>query len=313
MTDRALGPRVKIVPVAPDVLGESPIWSSSDAQLFRVDVTAPAVRAYRPADNSERSWSFGKPVAAVAPTYDGRVLVVSRRSMCLLDPESDTRVDIGVTPLNSEERFNDGCCDRKGRYWVGTFHRSLERATGALYMVEYGRIQQMDGGFGLSNGITWSPDDRTMYFADTHARCIHAYEFDLESGEPGNRRIFARFDGPGRPDGITIDSDGFLWVALVGGGEVCRLDPAGRLVHTVKLPIDRPTSCAFGGESLATLFVTSMRNRSLHATSDIDPLEGQLFAIEGLPVVGIRESSYQTGPSVAVPDSGNPSPHSGLP
>ena len=155
-----------------------------------------------------------------------------------------------------ENRFNDAKCDRAGRLWAGSMPLDAATPTGALYRFDPdGTWMQMDGGFSVSNGLDWSPDDRTFYFVDTGPGIIYAYDFDLSAGEISGRREFVRIDG--RPDGLTVDAEGHVWCAIWDGWCVRRYAPDGRLDREVSLPVPRPTSCTFGGENLETLFITS--------------------------------------------------------
>ena len=185
--------------------------------------------------------------------------------------------------------FNDGKCDRRGRFWTGTMDRETHRPLGALYRVDTDfSVHRMDGGVTLSNGMGWSPDDRTMYYCDSRPGVVHAYDYDIATGGIANKRLFIDFrERGGHPDGCTVDAEGGLWIAEIGAGRVVRFDPSGREVATVKLPVTRPTSVAFGGPGLRTLFVTSMRLGLTEAETAAQPDAGCIFAAEpgmaGLP------------------------------
>jgi sugar lactone lactonase YvrE len=139
---------------------------------------------------------------------------------------------------------------------------------------------RVDGGFGVSNGIAWSPDDRWMYFVDSRARVIYRYRFDLASGHAGERETFADLTAqPGNPAGLTVDVEGFVWSAIWDGWAVMRFDPKGRLDRTVRLPVPRPTNCAFGGRRLSTLFITTGRARLSRERLNEAPLSGSIFAL----------------------------------
>lgn len=184
--------------------------------------------------------------------------------------------------LHPDGRFNDGKCDALGRFWVGTMDKNVTEPIGELYRFDLQlKPTKMDNGFTISNGISWSPDNKTMYFADSPARKIYAYDFDLAQGAIANRRVFAAFDEtPGRPDGCTVDSEGFIWSARVRGGRIDRYDPAGKIERSIVMPVSRPTSLVFGGPSMETLFVTT--STLTLTTEDLtkQPYAGAIFAIE---------------------------------
>jgi sugar lactone lactonase YvrE len=186
-------------------------------------------------------------------------------------------------------RFNDGRCDRRGRFWAGTLHERRHLGTAALYRLDPdGRCSQIIGGVTVSNGIAWSPDNLTMYFADSWMRTIFSFDFDLDSGTPHNRRIFAELPhGSGVPDGATVDSEGFLWSANFDGGCVTRYAPDGSVDRVIRMPVQRPTSCAFGGDDLSVLYVTSASLNLTDKQRIAAPLAGSLFAVDagikGLP------------------------------
>jgi sugar lactone lactonase YvrE len=229
-------------------------------------------------------------IGAVALRVSAGVLVALRSGLHLVDVASGAlELVCAPEPDRPENRLNDGRCDRRGRFWVGSMHDRLRTPTGALYRVDPDRAcHRVLDGITVPNGLGWSPDGRTMYLADTPMRAIWAYDFDPASGVPGGRRVFARVpDGAGYPDGATVDAEGFLWSAHWDGWRVTRYAPDGRIDRVVELPVQRPTSCALGGEALDVLYVTSAATRLTPAELARGPLAGGLFAVEtgvrGLP------------------------------
>ena len=197
----------------------------------------------------------------------------------------------------SSLRFNDGRCDRQGRFWSGTVQEARVVGEAGLWRLDGEReARRMESALTVVNGIAFSPDDRTMYVADSHVREIYAYDFDAHAGNLGARRLFARLaSDAGMPDGATVDVDGCLWVAAIHGGRLIRYAPDGRLDRTIVMPVSQPTSCEFGGEGLRTLFVTSARMRLDNAALAREPLAGSLFALDvgtgGLPTPRYRSES----------------------
>ncbi len=198
-----------------------------------------------------------------------------------------------LEPAGTGNRLNDGRCDPAGRFWVGSmFERSAEgRRTGLLHRVEASGVSStVRSQIGVSNGLAFSPDGRTMYHADTSLRTVWFYDYDLASGERSKERVFTHYrDLPGRPDGACVDADGCYWTACVGGSAVARLTPNGDVDRVVEVPLVFPTMPAFGGAGLSTLFVTSLRqNGAVLASSEHD---GHLLAID-VGVSGIPEPIF---------------------
>jgi sugar lactone lactonase YvrE len=190
-------------------------------------------------------------------------------------------------------RFNDGRCDRRGRFWAGTVHEQRRLGTAALYRFDPdGRSRRMIDGVTISNGLAWSPDNLTMYFADSWTKTIFSFDFDLDTGTPHNRQVFAELpDGSGVPDGATVDSEGFLWSANFDGGCITRYAPNGSVDRIIPMPVLRPTSCVFGGENLSILYVTSASLNLTHQQRSAGPLAGGLFAIDA-GVQGLAEPRF---------------------
>lgn len=282
-------PDVACVVAAGDALGECPVWSAADGRLYWTDISAPALKWYGPATGESGARPLLKPLGAFVLRAGGGMLAAFRAGLAYLDPATGT-VDWHAEAVSlGDTRFNDGKCDAEGRFWVGTLDRQLREGRAALYRVDPGlKCRRMDGPFNLCNGIAWSPDNRTMYLTDTRAYAIYAYDFDLTHGEIANRRVFVSFAGArGRPDGCAIDAEGFLWSAEVHGWCLNRFDPSGQLERKVELPIERPTSCAFGGPDFATLYVTTSSMGLRPEALAGQPLAGGLLALDpgvkGLP------------------------------
>ena len=191
--------------------------------------------------------------------------------------------------------MNDGACDPQGRFWAGTMAYDESPGAGALYRLELdGSCTTMLTGLSISNGIGWSPDASTMYLNDSGTGCVDAFRFDGSSGTISDRRTLVHIDRPGvAPDGLTVDREGGIWIALWNGGAVSRYAPDGSLLATVRLPVERPTSCAFGGPGLDTLFVTSARTDLDDDALARQPHAGRLFAIDGLGVRGLPGLPYR--------------------
>src|SRR5215467_10896569 len=208
---------VEIVYVAhtEDILGEVPRWHPTEQVLYWIDAFKPAIHRLDPVSAALESWTPPEKLGSFAPRV-GRGLLIAGGAVNIL---------------------NDGRCDRRGRFWVGSMSKTMERASGLLYRLERGHLDAVDHNIWVANGVCWSPDDTQMYFADSHVRTIFVYDFDLASGGIGPRRVLATMDDrPGVPDGSSVDAEGFVWNAVFDGGCLLRYSPDGRLDRTVQLP-----------------------------------------------------------------------------
>jgi sugar lactone lactonase YvrE len=273
-------------------LGEGAIWHSPKGVLYWVDIDPGLVHIYDPRNGENRTVPVGQPVGTVVPRARGGVMVAMRDGFASLD------LDTGqLTPIANPEkdlagnRFNDGKCDPGGRFWAGT----LGKSGGSLYRLDRDlSVHKVFGGVRTSNGIVWSEDKTKMYFIDTPTQEVAAFDYDDETGEVKNRRVAVKVpEKLGHPDGSTLDAEGNLWVAHWDGWNVTCYDlKSGEPILTIRLPVSRVTSCAFGGDDLRTLYVTSART-GLDAKSLAEqPLAGGLFkcvpGVAGVPAEEFR-------------------------
>jgi sugar lactone lactonase YvrE len=192
-------------------------------------------------------------------------------------------------------RMNDGACDPQGRFWAGTMAYDESPGAGVLYRLELdGTCTTVQTGLTISNGIDWSPDGSVMYLSDSGDAIVDAFDFDPVSGDIGGRRTVVRITERGEaPDGLTVDRSGDIWVAMWDGGEVRCYSPEGELRRTLTLPVDRPTSCAFGGEDGTTLFITTAREGLDEAAIARQPDAGRVFRVDGLGAAGKPCAPYR--------------------
>jgi sugar lactone lactonase YvrE len=275
-------PRLRCVLPWSAHLAEGPLWSAREGRLYWVDILAPAIHRFDPLSGRNEERALDRLVSAVAERRSGGLVALTQHGLETLDFASG-RLSPLVRPEadNPEHRFNDGKCDAAGRLWAGTMRLDASAADGSLYRIDASlRAQRMDGGFTVSNGLDWSPDGRRLYFADSAAGHVYAYDFASRDGTLGERRVLVALrPEDGRPDGLAVDSAGTIWVAIWDGWSVRRYAPDGRLLEIVRLPVPRPTSLCFGGADLKTLFVTSARVRlPAHVLAEA-PLSGSLFAM----------------------------------
>jgi len=282
-------------------LGEGTCWSPREQALWWVDILGRRLHRYRPADGAKRSWHFDEEISALAERSDAPGLVVTmRRGFATFDPDTDEAVRYLHMPAQepASNRFNDGKCDRAGRFWGGTMDFACKVRSGALYRFGPGDdCVRHEMGFAVTNGPTWSHDERTMYFNDTTRGVVHAFDFDPIAGAISNRREWLRLAaGDGVPDGMTTDAAGRIWLAHWGGGCVSCHDPrSGAELGRLKLPASQITNCCFGGPELRTLFITSARVDLSPAQLEREPLAGGLFAVE-LDQPGVPPSLFRGTP-----------------
>ena len=289
-------PRWRVAVATPSRLGESPLWHPAEQRLYWCDIAGRQLCRLEPRSGQRDVWDFDSEPSAVAPMPDGGLLLALRSGLWRFDPASGARRKLADAPYKpAAQRFNDGKCDARGRFWVGTMCEPLLPARGAMHCYSRQKLEQRFDGMSISNGLAWSPDGRTMYWADTLTNIVQAFDFDPDSGELSRRREFARFpldhaadDWLGRPDGAAVDREGCYWLAMYEGQRVLRLSPQGEILEQVHLPVRCPTMPAFGGADLKTLYVTTAHEQRPAAELAAQPLAGCVFALQvdvpGLPV-----------------------------
>ncbi len=276
-------------------LGEGAVWCDRAHVLWWVGIDAPALHRFDPETGADRAWPMPESIGCLALGSSRSVVVALASGLAWFDPETE-RLDrfLEIEANEPDTRLNDGRCDRQGRFWVGSMARDAAGARGRLYRCEATRATPMLSGIQVPNSLAFSPDGRTLYFADTPTRTIRAFDLDPTTGRLSSERDFATippFDG--LPDGATIDSNGGLWVAQWDGGRISRFRPDGRLDRSIRLPVPRPTCLAFGGADLGTLFVTSARAGLDTEALGRAPLSGGVFSlrpgVRGLPEPRFRQ------------------------
>lgn len=274
-------------------LGECPVWSGRDGCLFWIDIDGRVVHRYDPAtgENETRELA-GRPGSFALTADPDRLLVAVEHQlvdMTWSTGEAVCRADL--EPEGEGKRLNDGRCDPAGRFWVGSMDDppAAGRHAGMLHRFDPdGGTEVVQTGIGVSNGMAFSPDGAVMYWADTMRERVWAYDYDLDTGEQSNERVFLDFtDLPGRPDGACVDEAGCYWVACVYGWALLRATPEGEVDRIIELPVQKPTMPAFGGADLDTIFLTSIRTGGSYEMAPGQPQAGGLFAltpgVRGLP------------------------------
>ena len=264
------------------LLGEGPIWVAREQALYWVDIKS--ARLFRLSeDGSVAQWDMPEPVCSLAPREGGGFIAGTRRGFALIEPEGSRFEFVGeLEPHLPGNRMNDGKVDRQGHFWAGTMDDAEEAATGSLYRLHADLTpNRIDEGYKVTNGPAFSPDGRILYHSDSARRTIYAFDLE-ESGEASNKRVLAQFDEEhGFPDGMTVDAEGAIWAGFWDGWCIRRLSPQGEILETLRLPVQRPTSCAFGGPQLDRLYVTSARIGLDAKALESQPQAGGVFMIEG--------------------------------
>ena len=263
-------------------LGEGPRWDAAGRRLLAVDIEGRRLHRFDPATDEDRPLDLGERVGVALPVEGGGLLLALARRLALLDEAANTMETLAAFPHGDDVRANDGACDPAGRLFVGTMALDERPGGGALYRytAEAGLERVLDA-VTLSNGLGWSPDGTRMYYVDSPTRRVDVFDYDPATGEPGTRRPFARIaDEDGIPDGLAVDGEGGVWVALYGGGAVRRFDPDGRLDRVLEVPATNVTACCFGGPDGRSLFVTTARQGRGEAELAREPLAGSIFVAD---------------------------------
>jgi sugar lactone lactonase YvrE len=277
-----------------NVLGEGPWWDARTATLLWIDIEGRLVQRLDPSSGRTTTRTLDQKIGVVMARASGGLALALEDGIWVTDTDlGPARRLAPIEPDDRATRLNDGSCDRAGRLWVGTMADGARAGAGSLYRVEPdGLVERVITGTSISNGIDWSPDDRRMYYIDSATRRIDVLDYDLATGSATGRRALIQLpEDAGLPDGLTVDAEGYVWVATWDGWAVRRYSPAGALDRIVRLPVARPTSCAFGGPDLADLYVTSARS-GLSASELADqPLAGALFVVRP-GVLGLEATPF---------------------
>lgn len=287
----------------PCLLGESPMWHPAEQALYWCDISGRALHRLEPHSGACRRWDLPCEPSACAPAMDGRLLLAMRDGLWRFDPHTGRRARLVAPPYDPAcERFNDGKCDPQGRYWVGTIYEPRDPPRAALYCWDGRELKRRADGITVSNGLAWSPDGATMYWSDTKAHRIWAFDFDGSDGSLSAQRLLREFPkrAPaqplaaygGRPDGAAVDAEGAYWVAMYEGQRLLRLAPTGEQLDEIALPVRCPTMPCFGGADLRTLYVTTVSEGRPPEERREQPWAGAVLAltvqVPGLPVHHLR-------------------------
>jgi sugar lactone lactonase YvrE len=288
--------QAELIVDARNAVGECPLWVAAENALYWVDIPVGGLQRWSAETGQVDTWKAPEMLACIARHADGGWVAGMESGFFHLHTHSDGSLDSEplayVDHARPDMRLNDGRCDRQGRFWAGSMvlNMGANAADGTLYRYsagQHGPIKAQLGSFIVPNGLAFSPDGRTMYLSDSHplVQQIWAFDYDIDSGTPSNRRLFVDMNQfGGRPDGAAVDAEGCYWICGNDAGLIHRFTPDGRLDRSLAVPVKKPSMCAFGGSRLDTLFVTSIRPGDDH---DAQSLAGGVFALDpgvkGLP------------------------------
>jgi len=276
-------------------LGECPLWADDERVLYWVDINAPSLNRFDPDSGQNTVMPMPSSIGSFCFREGGGFVVALRDGIWLADPRGELERKAAAAPYDpAAYRFNDGRCDRQGRFVVGSMNERRDADGAALYRLDASfALTRLFGGMTISNGLGWSPDGATMYHADTPTRTVRAYDYDAGDALPAHGRVFTQWHGETeRPDGGAVDSAGNYWIAFYRGGKVLQISPRGETIAEYAVPAMCPTMCAFGGADLRTLYVTTARQMREADELARLPQSGGIFAMR-VDVPGLPEPRFR--------------------
>ncbi|QEC76139.1 SMP-30/gluconolactonase/LRE family protein [Mucilaginibacter ginsenosidivorax] len=280
-------------------LGEGPVWDWRDNILYWVDIMGGHIHEYKPENKNFRTIDVNQMVGAVVACSDRQLLAALKNGLAMIDRESGEPAFLVHPEAHlPQNRFNDGKCDPAGRFWIGSMAIDETPNAGKLYMLNGKQdIAAKIHGTTISNGMAWSHDHKTFYYIDTPTMNVVAYDFDVHSGTISNKKTVITIDEKdGYPDGMTIDTDGMLWIAHWNGWQVSRWNPhTATKLFTLPLPVANVTSCTFGGPNLNDLYITTAQKGLTANELEQQPLAGMLFVWKDCGYEGVRAFEYAKG------------------
>ncbi len=264
------------------LLGEGPLYNEKENSLYWTDIKGMRLFKYDLETKKVSDYNFTKPIGSFAFTCNDEIITTTTCGFEYANKDSNRLLPI----VNPEEdkpnnRFNDGKCDAKGRYFAGTMDNNEKEITGSLYCYDGNSVKKIEDNLFVSNGLGWSPDSTKFYLTDSPKRVIYVYDYDLELGAISNRQVFANTqEKDGYPDGLCVDSEGYVWSAHWYGWKVTRYAPDGSIDSVYDMPVPKVTSCNFGGKDLKTLYITTASFELSEEELEKAPLSGYTFALQ---------------------------------
>ncbi|MEM7105771.1 MAG: SMP-30/gluconolactonase/LRE family protein [Bacteroidota bacterium] len=275
---------VELVHDIQNALGEGSIWNHKTGELYWVDIEGHALFTWDTKAKEPTKFEVGQHIGTVVPAIDGNIIIALRTGIFRLNPKTRDMTKFSQPESDTAGiRMNDGKCDPGGRFWVGSMHFDQIKYAANLFRIDHdGTTTKMLDSITISNGINWSLDHKTMYYIDTPDGNVKAFDYDNSTGDISNGRVVVTIpDTMGFPDGMTIDAEGKLWIALWNGNSVTRWDPeTGKLLQTIKVPAHNVTSCAFGDDDLSTLYITTARLDMTDEELEAMPYAGGVFKVK---------------------------------
>ena len=284
---------------AKNAVGESPLWHSGEQALYWVDIPEKALHRWRQGQGVQ-TWHSSEMIGCIALHAAGGFIAAMETGIFHLKPQPDGSMKeaklASITHPTEGMRFNDGRCDRQGRFLAGTMLMNMPDSHQEGCVVCYEKnsnLKTLYSPMFTPNGMAFSPDGRTMYLSDSHpkSQLIWAFDYDITTGAPSNQRVFVDMNPlPGRPDGATVDTDGCYWICANDAGLIHRFTPQGKLDCSHEVPVKKPSMCSFGGADMKTLYITSIR--PAHIDLSDQPLAGGVFALR-LNAQGMTETPFK--------------------
>lgn len=298
MTENPIACRWEVVTDLRCELGEGPLWDPIQQCILWIDIAMGKIYQYHGENGRLESMEVGQKIGAIAAVAGHGLVAALKHGFVFIDWACHTVEFISDPEAHLENnRFNDGKCDPAGRFWAGTMDEvENKKHAGKLYALNNDlSVSVKIEGVSCSNGLAWSPDHRIFYYIDTPTRQVVAYDYQIETGEISHKRVVIHIPpGEGIPDGMTTDAEGMLWVAHWNGWKVSRWDPfEGRLLTAIHLPVSHISSCAFGGEGLDDLYITSARAGLSENDLKAQPLAGALFVVKRSGFTGLNAFAYR--------------------
>lgn len=287
--------QIECVVKSGDQVGEVPVWCDRDNLVWWMDVRRPRLQSFDPVTGFHEVFVLpGKALGSYALREEGGMIVAQEDGIYAFVPGTERTLLVDPEPEATDNRLNDGRCDRRGRFWLGSMNDKQRTDDGSFYRIGTDlSVQKFFDGINIPNGVAFSPDDTTMYFADTPKRMIWAFDFDIEEGVISNRRIFADLTAnPGRPDGSVCDAEGFLWNAEFAGKRIVRYAPDGTVDRVVDMPVTNNTCVGFGGPARDLLYVTTAWQGLSDEQKATEPDAGGLFCLD-IGVKGLEEPRFK--------------------
>lgn len=264
-------------------LGEGALWNYKTKELYWVDINGKKLHIYNPETKQNKTLNTPSKIGTVVPKNEAEVLVALEDGVYIMDINTgNTTIFSNMADVLINSRLNDGKCDPSGRFWVGSMQNSQQTGKANLYAIDaLGNYNQKIPNVTVSNGIVWSLDKTMMFYIDTPTSQIKAYDYDDTTGDISNGRVVVNIaTSQGFPDGMTIDAEGMLWVAMWNGNAVIRFNPTtGTVISKLEIPAHNVTSCAFGGVNLETLYITTANTDMTAAEKQMYPLAGSIFKV----------------------------------